>query len=171
MTGGVTLRRATPDDAEGIAAISVRAWAHAYEEFLDPRVLAARTVDSETERWRGLLAGSETQTWVAELDSRIVGYAATGPSADRDANAAVGEVRALYVDPPAQGAGLGSRLLRDAAARLGGAGFTSSTVWVFEQNGLGRAFYERHGWTNDPTGHEYVDPDWHAPAVRYRLEL
>ena len=57
VTDAVTVRRATPDDAEQIAGISVRAWIHAYESFLDPRVLAERTVASQAERWREWLAG------------------------------------------------------------------------------------------------------------------
>ena len=149
MTDGVVLRAAVPGDAEAIAAISVRGWAHAYAEFLDPRVLAGRTVEGQTERWHEWLAGDDTRTVVAHVAGRIAGYATVGASRDADATPAVGELAGLYVDPPAQGAGVGTVLLADAVARLRG-GFTSATLWVFEENGLGRAFYERHGWSPDP---------------------
>ena len=173
MSGGdaVVLRRATPDDAEGIAGISVRAWAHAYESFLDPRVLAERTVASQAERWRGWLGATETETQVAEVGGRIAGYATVGASRDGDADATVGELCALYVDPSAQGAGLGTRLLADATARLIASGFRVATLWVFEENGLGRAFYERHGWRPDPEGIGREGADWHGPALRYRIDL
>ncbi len=171
MTDAVTLRRATPDDAEMIAAISVHGWIHAYAEFLEPRVLAQRTVASQAPRWREWLAGDDSETHVAEVAGRIAGYATVGASEDGDAAAHVGEVRGLYVDPPAQGAGLGSRLLEDALARLRAAGFTEATLWVFEQNELGRAFYERHGWQVDPAGAGQEGDGWHAPALRYRIEL
>jgi len=165
------LRRGAPDDADQIAGISVRAWIHAYESFLDPRVLAERTVAAQAERWRGWLAGTETETEVAEVRGRIAGYATVGASRDGDADGTVGELSALYVDPSAQGAGLGTRLLADATARLRASGFTVATLWVFEENGLGRAFYERHGWRPDPDGVGREGADWHGPALRYRIEL
>lgn len=171
MTDGVTLRPATVADAEAIAAISVRGWAHAYADFLDPRVLADRTVERQAERWRAWLAEDATQTQVAEVGGRITGYATVGASRDADATAAVGELAGLYVDPPAQGAGLGTRLLGDAIARLRSRGFTRATLWVFEENGLGRAFYERHGWSVDPGGAGREGADWHGPALRYRRDL
>ncbi len=171
MTDAVTLRPATVADAEAIAGISVRGWIHAYADFLDPRVLAERTADSQAECWRRWLAGEETRTQVAELAGRIMGYATVGASRDTDATPAVGELAGLYVDPPAQGAGLGTVLLADAVDRLRGAGFASATLWVFEENGLGRAFYERHGWAIDPGGAGREGADWHGPAVRYRRDL
>lgn len=171
MSDPVALRRATPDDAEEIAGISVRAWVHAYGDFLDPAVLAERTVEAQAQRWRGWLAGAETETVVAEVGGRIAGYGTVGASRDGDADATVGELGALYVDPPAQGAGLGTRLLADADARLRAAGFSVATLWVFEENGLGRAFYERHGWRPDPDGIGREGADWHGPALRYRIEL
>lgn len=171
MTDGVTLRPATVADAEAIAAISVRAWAHAYADFLDARVLAQRTVSGQAERWRGWLAGDETRTVVAGVNGQLVGYATVGPSRDADATSDVGQLAGLYVDPPAQGAGLGTTLLADAVERLRGERFGVATLWVFEQNGLGRAFYERHGWSADPDGAGREGADWHGPALRYRRDL
>ncbi len=171
MTDAVTLRRARPDDAEQIAGISVRAWAHAYESFLDPRVLAERTAASQADRWRGWLAGTETETQVAEVRGRIAGYATVGASRDGDAGKTVGQLSGLYVEPSAQGAGLGTRLLADAVARLRDSGYTVATLWVFEENGLGRAFYERHGWRPDPDGVGREGADWHGPALRYTIDL
>lgn len=168
---GIALRRATPADAEPIAGISVRAWNHAYGEFLDPQVLAQRTVESQAERWREALAGTETVTMVAVVAERIAGYATVGASHDGDAAPSVGQLGALYVDPPAQGAGLGTQLLADAVERLVAGGFTVATLWVFEENGLGRAFYERHGWRPDPGGVGREGADWHGPALRYRIDL
>ena len=87
VTDAVTVRRATPDDAEQIAGISVRAWIHAYESFLDPRVLAERTVASQAERWREWLAGDVSETQVAEVGENLQG-------SPRDlANSEEGEMR------------------------------------------------------------------------------
>ncbi len=82
-----------------------------------------------------------------------------------------GTVRALYVDPVAQGAGLGTLLLDGAVERLVEAGHDEATLWVFAANGLGRAFYEARGWELDPAGAGQEGEGWLAPAVRYRRDL
>ena len=133
-------------------------------DFIDPRVLAERTVASQTPRWRGWLAPARTgRPGSREVGGRIAGYAAVGPSADADATARAGSCAALYVDPPAQGAGLGARL-HDARARAAARRWASpsATLWVFAQNELGAAFYERRGWVLDPAGAGQEGADWHG---------
>lgn len=172
MSGAVVPRRATPADARAIAEASVRAWRHAYADFIDPRALAERDAGSQEPRWRELLAGdSGVETWVAQAEGRIAGYLALGSSPDRDATEQTGMLRALYVDPAAQGAGLGTRLHALALERLRALGFGAATLWVFEGNGMGRAFYERHGWREDPAGTGNEGEGWLAPALRYRRDL
>lgn len=171
MSGVVALRRAAGADAEAIAGVSVRAWWHAYEDVLDPRVLAERTTESQVPRWSAFLADPAFETWVAEVAGRIAGYLRVGPGRDADARPSTGALDGLYVDPPAQGAGLGSALHAHALERLRALGFTEATLWAFAANEQGRAFYARHGWAEDPAGPGNEGEGWHAPSVRYRREL
>jgi len=165
------LRRAVQADAEAIAGVDVRAWWHAYRPFLDEQRLAERSTEARTESWSLRLPGVEEETWVLEVGGRVAGFASLAPSRDADAEAATGELLALYVDPPAQGAGVGTRLLGQAQLRLGELGYDAATLWTFEANGLARVFYEHHGWVPAPAavGNEACEV-W-APAVRYRREL
>ncbi len=165
------VRRAAATDAADLAGVSVRAWQHAYADILDPQVLAERDVESQLPRWEALLADSPNEVWLAEVAGRIAGYIVVGASTDRDAGPGLGMLYALYVDPPAQGAGLGTHLHAHALDRLRALGFTRVTLWVFTGNGLGRAFYERHGWEADSTGPGQEGEGWHAPALRYAREL
>jgi GNAT superfamily N-acetyltransferase len=172
VNSAVALRRAGVADAEAIAGISVRAWWHAYQDLLDPRVLAERTVETQAPRWEGYLAPhSPTETWVAEVAGALAGYVTVGPSDDADAVPGCGMVFALYVEPAAQGAGLGTGLLARAIERLRALGYSAATLWVFAGNEHGRAFYERHGWSLDPSGAGQEGEGWHAPAARYRRPL
>ena len=172
MSGRVELRRAAPADAEAIAGVSVRAWHHAYADIVDPQVLFERTVASQAPRWEAWLApGAEGETWVAHAGGRIAGYVGVGPSEDDDATGATGALRGLYVDPPAQGAGLGDRLHEVGLELLAGGPWTSATLWVFTANEVGRTFYERRGWALDAAGAGQEDPRWPAPSVRYRREV
>jgi GNAT superfamily N-acetyltransferase len=153
------IRRATAGDAEAIARVQVRSWHHAYADIVAPEDLAEHTFASRTERWRALLATGESTTLVVEVQGAIAGFATVVP----------GELRALYVDPPAQGAGAGSALLGAAHDELRAAGHREATLWVFEANAHARAFYERHGWAaEDPP---VVNDDRWAPELRYHREL
>lgn len=116
-------------------------------------------------------ACARAETWVAEHDGRVAGFVAVGPARDPDADAATGELYAIYVDPPAQGAGLGGRLHDRALECLAALGFTSATLWVFEQNGLARSFYGSRGWTAEPSGVGNDECDRWAPSLRYRIAV
>lgn len=167
----MTLRRAGAGDARALAEVHVHSRNHAYAEILDPRALAERTVEAQAERWDGHLAAGGTETWVADLAGRLAGFVTVGASDDRDAGPGTGMVHALYVDPPAQGAGVGTQLLARGEARLRELGYGHATLWVFAENGLARAFYERHGWAVDPDGPGQERPEWTEPSTRYRRPL
>jgi GNAT superfamily N-acetyltransferase len=103
--------------------------------------------DDETTAWTETLARTDRVVWVAEAEGRVVGYASL-----RD-----DELRTLYVDPVAQGAGLGTRLLAEAEA----AG--ARQLYVFDANGHGRRFYESRGWRDDGEDGEWLG----LPLRRY----
>ena len=161
------IRPATVDDADGIADVQSRTWFAAYDGIVDRRVMEERAA-SRPERWRGHLAQG-TPTWVAEDKGIALGIMSAGPSRDTDAAEGTGELWMLYVDPPAQGRGVGRGLLAEAVAVWGRAGFARATLWVFEANVKARAFYEHMGWTLDESAGVKDDP-W-APEVRYETRL
>lgn len=158
------IRAATLEDARGIALVQVRAWLIAFEDVVPPERMAELDVDELAGRWPALMQVMDVQ--LAEVAGRIAGFVATGAQRD-PALAGEGELFAIYVDPAAQGAGLGSTLLSSGEATLR-ARFPVARLWTFEANGLARRFYEARGWVLDegataPPGHEPA-----APEVRYR---
>ena len=161
------IRPATVADAEAIGAVQRRAWVHAYADILDVEDLSPAIGDAA--HWREALSGEDAPTWVWDQEGRIAGFAVAGRSRDGDVGAEVGEVFAIYVDPPAQGAGVGSALLDHAVGWLRDAGFRAAVLWTFEANGGARAFYEHRGWRLVAPDPQHVDR-W-APEVRYRREL
>ncbi len=168
MSAPARLRPADAADVEAIAGISVRTWHHAYADFIDPRTLYERTVERQVPLWEERLGpAADGEVWVTVAGGRIAGYTAVGPSADADATPGTGALRALYIDPPAQGAGLGALLHDHALARLGALGLPSATLWCFARNEQARAFYEHRGWALDPSGAGQEGADWLDDAVRY----
>jgi GNAT superfamily N-acetyltransferase len=143
----VTIRRAAPDDAGAVAAISTASrhaamptisWAHSAEE----------------DRWwveNVLLPGDEV--WLLEEEGTVLGFLALHHDADGD------WVSQLYLAPGQWRRGLGSALLAHAKTlRPGGL-----RLWCFQVNARARAFYERHGFTvarmTDGAGNEEREPD------------
>jgi len=136
------VRRAKPSDADAIAAVFIRS----YESltFL-PRV---RTHAERREYVRDVLL-PQHEVWVAEEDGRVVGFASLLGS----------DLSQLYVDPDAQGRGVGGALLGKAQERRP----DGLTFWVFQENERARRFYEAHGCRvvrlTDGSGNEERTPD------------
>ncbi|MDX6704011.1 MAG: hypothetical protein QOF26_4237 [Baekduia sp.] len=153
------IRPARREDARALAELEVRAWRWAYVDIVDEADMI--TVEAREQEWRdGPIEGAH----VAEVGGRIVGVVQFGPR-DDEAGAAV--LHRLYVEPAAQGAGVGAALHDLALTQLRAAGFGAATLWVFTANGHARGFYERRGWVADG-----AEGTWRgAPELRYRHTL
>ena len=159
------IRLAAAEDAGALAGVQVRAWWRAYAEYVDTTLFASEA--ERTERWREILSAGKTPVLVWDQDGQLGGFCAVGPSTEPE-DPAVGEIHALYVDPPAQNAGVGSALLGAGEGTLAEElGFAEAVLWVLEANAPGRAFYEHKGWVADGGRGEHR---W-GPHVRYRRSL
>lgn len=142
------IRAAAPGDVPSLARVHVRSWQRAYGDLLEARLLREIPVERRERDWNAVLADDGHAAWVYELQGHIAGFASVRG----------GELVTIYVDPPAQGAGVGTALLARAVA----AG--ARQVTVFEHNGLARTFYERHGWRDSGPG----EPCHGLPSRIYR---
>jgi GNAT superfamily N-acetyltransferase len=137
------LRPARKEDAQAVAEIFLAARDEAMP------YLPTLHSDDEVRGWieRVLVPGDEV--WVAEEDGRVLGFAALHDSL----------LAHLYVDPSAQGAGIGGALLAKAM-ELRADGFQ---LWVFQRNEPARRFYERRGLRlvqlTDGSRNEEHEPD------------
>jgi GNAT superfamily N-acetyltransferase len=142
-------------DVRAVAELEVRAWRSAYADI----VAAAHmpSVQERAARWDGAALEG---LFVRTRDERLEGFVAVGARSNEAADH--GALRSLYVDPAAQGAGVGAALHDHALGALREAGFTVATLWVFTGNARARAFYARRGW--EPDGHEGEGSG--APGIR-----
>ena len=131
----LTLRPAEAEDAETLADLFWAARSAAYPAM--PRSVHTR---EEVGHWfrevlgmepRTIPMPAERETWVAETDGTVVGYAVVDPE----------WLDSLYVRPDLTGQGIGAALL-GLVKGLRPAGFG---LWVFETNTRAQAFYRRHG--------------------------
>jgi ribosomal protein S18 acetylase RimI-like enzyme len=173
----MTVRPATTDDAAAIALVHIRTWQRAYADLLPAGYLDGLDGTSRAEMWRQIIDGriAPTETYVADVDGEIVGFASVGryrPDEGAEIEPDVGEVYAIYVDPSQWSTGVGRALLDVAVEHLTDAGFAEIRLWVFEHNPRARRFYERAGfkWDGDATT-DLIDAggpyETEATEVRY----
>ncbi len=147
-----SVRLAWADDAPAIAVVQARAWQRSYADLLPAAVRDEVDADAFAQTWRQAIArppSARHRVLVALERNTVVGFAATAPSDDPDAEPADGEVVALHVDPEATGAGHGSRLVAAAADTMRADGFSQARVWVIAGDDAVRAFLEPAGWAAD----------------------
>jgi ribosomal protein S18 acetylase RimI-like enzyme len=161
----VTIRRARPEDAPGIARAHVDSWRTTYQGLIADEILQDLSYERRAERWRESLSDPQDQdfVYVAEGETgEILGFVSAGPERSGDPDYR-GEVMAIYLLQSAQGQGLGRRLMQAAAAELARRGFDSLLLWVLKENTPARKFYEALGgvYLRDQSleigGREYVE--------------
>jgi GNAT superfamily N-acetyltransferase len=128
--------------------VQVESWRRAYVGILPDAFLATLSVDDREDQWRKWIGSGATTTWLVE-DERILGFASTGLSRDKDALPAAAELFALYLHPDAWSRGAGRQLFEHVASDLRSKGFREVTLWVLARNERARRFYERCGMRLD----------------------
>lgn len=169
------IRAATEGDARSIAEVHVASWKSAYADILDlDNVGDSMDVDVRADVWAERIprVGAEGyRTWVAEIDSRVVGFSFTQPTEDDDLNPLeIAELVGLYLAPEHFGAGIGKPLLDRAVAGMRSQGFLQATLWVLEENARAIRFYRREGWRPDGSRSACFRV-MGAPALRFRFPL
>lgn len=166
----VVVRSAVAPDAQSIAAIHHDGWTRTYRGLLPAAYLDTLSYDACLTRWTSALTeGSAVDVLVADLDGRVVGFVAAGPSADPDATTA-GEIWDLWVDASSRSNGVGAELLAAALDGLA-ARHVAALVWVLEANASGRGFYAREGAVRDGLSRTSEIPGGRLTDVRYLWDL
>lgn len=113
-----SVRRATTDDASGIAGVHVAAWQVAYRGLIPQGHLDQIDLGERTEQWRSLLEGKAATAeipppvmFVAEDSAVVVGFACVGRYRDEPCQEALGELWAMYVAPESWGNEVGDALM------------------------------------------------------------
>jgi len=167
-----TVRLETPDDAEVLAALHVRAWQRVYAGIL----LATLNPEVRAQRRREALADADGPftSMVAEHEGSLAGFVTFGPyrvgqdmtNLDHE----FGEILAIYVDPDRWGGGVGGALMPTALQRLEQ---PEVRLWVLADNKQAQGFYRKHGLSPDgvtglfrPRGTELEYPETRFAIVR-----
>jgi ribosomal protein S18 acetylase RimI-like enzyme len=146
------VRDALPEDAFSLGKLHVRTWREAYWGVLPDQAVMRESVEGRTRFWRHHLGRIRTSpdlrdenvTLAQASNGAAVGFVWTGAARSSQVDWD-GEIYMLYVLHAMQRRGVGRRLLASAAASLVRRGFFRLGLWVLEDNGPARAFYETLG--------------------------
>jgi len=157
----LTVRPATPADAEALAAI--------YNEGIADRVATFETRPRSAEEARAWIGG-RLPCIVAVRDGAVAGFARVGPYSDREAYAGVGE-HGVYVARAARRAGIGRLLLDEVCRAAEAAGLHKLTSRIFSDNAASIAAHEAAGFVvvGVQRRHGRLDGEWRDCVVVERL--
>ena len=166
----MTVRRAVPDDARGIAEVQVGTWRVAYAGLVDDDLLDGLSVDERARQFQAWLGGDGSARHFVADENGIVGFATVvTPARDAELGVGVAEVAAIYVLADCWRDGVGTALMDATVASLRADGYDAVVLWVLEQNTRARAFYAARGFAED--GAERTEPRLQLPELRYRVAL
>jgi len=169
MATSTDLRTAQRDDLEDIAELFLACWQTSYRDVLPPALVAMYGPSEARALWQRSFergAGERRVVVADDVEHGIVGVVVTGRE---PGHADTGHIFSLYVDPEAQGLGIGSRLMAAAIERFAAEGLSRASLWVFAANRHALEFYERFGWL--PDGTERVEPEYNEPELRLARSL
>jgi len=167
--GDISYRVASVDDAPAIAQVEVRSKRESIPELESELTMG---YERSLDRWTGYLAGTrhpqrakrERITYVACLESTVVGYLGCHHATRKDWWKADAELQQIYVLKAYQGQGIGTALFSLMVDWLRGAGIDSVGVGFHADNPYG-GFYTKMGGRLAEPGLCYWDDlrSWSAP--------
>lgn len=172
--GPVHYRRATTEDAAGIAQVHVDGWRRAHEGLVPDECLKGKaSVRGEEDFWRRELEveAPDRKPWVALLEDRIIGFADGGMARDEGLGPRAGEVYTLFVAPECWEKGIRTRLIEHVARDLREHDFERAVFWVLANDEVMRAFAEFVGWHHDGGTRYETCGETQVEELRYARDL
>lgn len=165
---GFITRPATKEDASLLARIHVDAWQAAYRHIVPDSFLERFTYEKRTKAFYEALENQREETYVVQLGEQAVGILTIGSNRDDDLDKTlVGEIWGIYLDPAYWRKSIGTRIVREAEAKLLARRYKELVLWVFRDNWNARKFYQKMGYL--PDGKERIHHlDQEVVAIRCR---
>jgi ribosomal protein S18 acetylase RimI-like enzyme len=156
----VSIRRFTASDTIAVVGLSLRAWVPVHisiREALGPEINDALQPDWRAKQQRDVeevLVAPTSNVWVADLATNVAGFVAVRIHDDRR----IGEIDMLAVDPPHQGAGIGTALTQFALAWIKRSGVSVAMVETGSDPGHvpARRTYENAGMKLVPVARYFM---------------
>jgi GNAT superfamily N-acetyltransferase len=160
------IRKAILEDVEQLTNVHVLSWQSAYRGLIPNEALDNIDYQARNEMWSKTVRESPSETLVAVVDTKVVGFANFGPYRDQSEDLKVGEIRAIYLLQEFWNKGIGTQLLEHTTEALRNE-YESIVLWVLDTNQNAIRFYEHHGFVQD--GIEKEESVWNAIVHEIRM--
>ena len=135
-----------------MSAIHAASWRSAYRGLVPQSHLDSITDDAWIPNFaKGYAEGSRGYRLIT-VDDRPVGCASFGSPRDADTPEGWGEIYSIYMLPGEAGKGYGRLLMQAVLDALRGEGHVGSYLFCLDGNIASHRFYERCGFTHEPSG-------------------
>ncbi|UTC74446.1 GNAT family N-acetyltransferase [Treponema sp. OMZ 792] len=163
------VRLAELKDLSRVAEINVYGWRNTYRGIVDDNFLFCElSVEKSIERLKEKLnfetSTSKLYLYEDDKDGIIKGMMRTGMCRDSDKSDSF-ELMAIYVEKAFEKSGVGSKLITHFEKEAKELGLHELCIWVFQENGIAKSFYEHHGFK--PDGKTQIQEVLKAPEMRY----
>ena len=161
------IREASVNDSARIAEIEVLSSRYAYKDILPEECLYRDlSVEGRIPVHKGWIEQKRFDIYVYEDPGTgtVKAMMGIGMSEDEDKEGAF-ELHFLYVDPAYVRTGVGTEMLRFFEEKGREKGCREYVIWVLEENGMGRRFYEKNGYR--PDGKEKIFKRWNKRERRF----
>ncbi|MGM8214726.1 GNAT family N-acetyltransferase [Bacillaceae bacterium W0354] len=137
------IRKASSNDALGVAKVQVDSWKTTYKNIVPDEYLEQMTYENREKKWKDII--SNQAVFIAENNSgEIIGFSNGGKERTGKYPDYKGELYAIYILEEHQRKGIGKLLLEPVIENLKQNNILSMTVSVLEDN-KSRLFYEYLG--------------------------
>ena len=159
---GLIIRKALPEDTYNYTVCHISIWQSAYRGVVPDEYLEnmSNEVEQRVEKYIDTLANpSDCEYYCAMLSEKMIGFIIT--------ELCTGEIWAIYLSKEYWGSGYGKEMLDFSVGELEKAGHNEVSLWVFEDNGRARRFYEKNSFVFDGTKREV---NWYGgvPLVQFK---
>lgn len=161
------IREAAVEDAARIAEIEVNSSRYAYKDIVSDECLYKDlSVENRISVYEYWISQKRFELYVNEDPDKgiIKGMMGIGMCEDEDKDNAF-ELHFIYVDPGYVRAGTGTEMLKFFEEKGRERGCSEYVIWVLEENGMGRNFYEKHNYRSD--GKDKIFKRWNKREIRY----
>jgi ribosomal protein S18 acetylase RimI-like enzyme len=171
MSNSLSIRSATPDDADALARVHIDSWRAAYRGLMPDTYLDSLDYERRAGQFRKSLATQAEETYVVEEHGQTLGFLTVGVCRDEDVDTATtGEIWGIYLAPEHFRKGIGRQLASRGMEMLKSKGYKIAVLWVFAGNAQARGFYEAMGFMADGA-ERMLNPGMPLKAIRYRQSL
>ncbi|MDQ0110741.1 GNAT family N-acetyltransferase [Paenibacillus harenae] len=138
------IRKASLEDAKGIAKVHVDSWKSTYKHIISDEFLNNLSYDQRSDLWNRNISKHGNYVFVAlNNEEEIIGFADCGKRESNNIDNS-GDLTSIYLLEEYQGKGIGKQLLKTLFLQFEDLGYNKVFVEVLKDNKT-RYFYEYYG--------------------------